>query len=245
MICERCNDLKNILLSARGITKKYNVGTSTLDVLVGIDLDIYRGEILAVIGESGAGKSTLLHILGMLDRPTSGTFELNGEYITDKSDNELATFRNKMIGFVFQFHHLLPEFSALENVMMPALIARKNGSGALERAKMLLAQVGLSDRIKHRPGELSGGELQRVAVARALMNEPAIVLADEPSGNLDHKNSLMLHDLMWNLADKLKYTFVIVTHDMALAGKADRIVQLHDGKIKEIQKQYLNELFSP
>ncbi|MBN1290458.1 MAG: ABC transporter ATP-binding protein [Candidatus Latescibacteria bacterium] len=233
------------MLSARGITKKYNVGTSTLDVLVGIDLDIYRGEILAVIGESGAGKSTLLHILGMLDRPTSGTFELNGEYITDKSDNELATFRNKMIGFVFQFHHLLPEFSALENVMMPALIARKNGSGALERAKMLLAQVGLSDRIKHRPGELSGGELQRVAVARALMNEPAIVLADEPSGNLDHKNSLMLHDLMWNLADKLKYTFVIVTHDMALAGKADRIVQLHDGKIKEIQKQYLNELFSP
>lgn len=230
------------LLTARGITKNYIVGRSVLEVLNGIDLDIVKGDILAVIGESGAGKSTLLHILGMLDRPTSGTFSLNGEIINDKSDSELALFRNRLVGFVFQFHHLLPEFSALENVMMPAIIGRKNGRNSVKRAKLLLEKVGLSERIEHRPGELSGGELQRVAVARALMNEPEIVFADEPSGNLDHRNSLMLHDLMWNLADEHKYTFVIVTHDMSLAGKADRVVQIREGKIEEINKEIINEL---
>jgi len=233
------------ILSARGITKKYKVGVTELEVLNGIDLDIFTGEVLAIIGESGAGKSTLLHILGMLDRPTSGMFTLNGEHINEKSDDDLAAYRNNLVGFVFQFHHLLPEFSALENVMMPAIIGRKKGNGTEKRAKMLLDKVGLSERIEHRPGELSGGELQRVSVARALMNEPKIVFADEPSGNLDHRNSIMLHDLMWNLAVEEKYTFVIVTHDMSLAGNADRVVEIREGKIEGVEKETISEIFIP
>ncbi|MCE5250051.1 ABC transporter ATP-binding protein [bacterium] len=231
------------MIQARAITKHYVVGGSTLDVLTGIDLDIMKGEILAIVGESGAGKSTLLHILGMLDRPNGGTISLNGDDITGKTDSELAAYRNRKVGFVFQFHHLLPEFNALENVLMPALINGKFNTQSVSRAEKLLDHVGLSQRIKHRPGELSGGELQRVAVARALMNEPAIVLADEPSGNLDHRNSEMLHDLLWGLARENGYTFVIVTHDMVLAERADRIVQLDDGIAKEIKKENLNELF--
>ena len=233
------------ILSARDITKKYTIGGSVLEVLSGVDLDIVAGEVLAVIGESGAGKSTLLHILGMLDRPSSGTYTLNGENINEKNDDDLAAIRNSFVGFVFQFHHLLPEFSAFENVMMPAIIGRKKGNGTIKRAKMLLDKVGLSERIGHRPGELSGGELQRVSVARALMNEPKIVFADEPSGNLDHRNSRMLHELMWNLADEEKYTFVIVTHDMSLAGNADRIVEIREGKIEAIAKETISELFNP
>jgi len=231
------------IITALGITKNYIVGNSVLEVLTGIDLDIDRGEILAIVGGSGAGKSTLLHILGMLDRPTSGAISINGDNIVNKTDIELALYRNKMVGFVFQFHHLLPEFNALENVMMPALIDGRNDKNTVKRAGMLLEKVGLSQRSKHRPGELSGGELQRVAVARALMNEPTIVLADEPSGNLDHRNSEMLHDLMWGLAREHKYTFVIVTHDMSLAGRADRVVQILDGTLKELKKTELSELF--
>ena len=231
------------MVKARSITKNYSVGGHTLEVLRGVDLDIAAGEIIAIVGESGAGKSTLLHILGMLDRPTSGTFSLNGKTIDGKTDTELAAFRNKLVGFVFQFHHLLPEFSALENVMMPSIIGRKSRAAALERAEALLDSVGLSERLEHRPGELSGGELQRVAVARALMNEPTIVFADEPSGNLDHNNSLMLHDLLWNLARDNTYTFIIVTHDLSLAERADRVLQLSEGKIHEMNKETIRELF--
>lgn len=233
------------ILSARGITKKYTIGGSVLEVLSGVDLDIVTGEVLAVIGESGAGKSTLLHILGLLDRPSSGTYTLNGENINEKNDDDLAAIRNSFVGFVFQFHHLLPEFSALENVMMPAIIGRKKGNGTIKRAKMLLDKVGLSERIGHRPGELSGGELQRVSVARALMNEPKIVFADEPSGNLDHRNSVKLHELMWNLAGEEKYTFVIVTHDMSLAGNADRVMEIREGKIEKVAKETMSELLNP
>jgi len=230
------------VVTARGITKHYIVGRTVLEVLNGVDFDIQQGEIVAIIGESGAGKSTLLHILGMLDRPTSGTFSLNGEEVVGKTDEDLAALRNRTVGFVFQFHHLLPEFSALENVMMPAIIAGSPHTQSVERAERLLEQVGLAERRRHRPGELSGGELQRVAVARALMNEPAIVYADEPSGNLDHRNSELLHDLLWSLARENNYTFVIVTHDLTLAERADRILLLADGSVRECGKEGLNEL---
>ncbi|MHB9031039.1 MAG: ABC transporter ATP-binding protein [Candidatus Latescibacterota bacterium] len=229
------------ILTARGITKHYRVGDNTLEVLRGVDLDLAEGEILAVVGESGAGKSTLLHILGMLDRPTSGSLILNDEEVVGKSDEILAGYRNCLVGFIFQFHHLLPEFSALENVLMPARISGKNGNEIRDRAAFLLERVGLSERLLHRPGELSGGELQRVAVARALMNEPALVFADEPSGNLDHRNSEVLHELIWNLAREQKCTFVIVTHDLALAEKADRIVQLLDGVTEPIDFKKITE----
>jgi lipoprotein-releasing system ATP-binding protein len=194
-----------------------------------------------VVGESGAGKSTLLHILGMLDRPTSGSLILNNEEVVGKTDENLAGYRNTLVGFIFQFHHLLPEFSAVENVLMPARISGKSGGESRERAMYLLERVGLSKRLQHRPGELSGGELQRVAVARALMNEPALVLADEPSGNLDHRNSEMLHELIWSLAREQKCTFVIVTHDLLLAEKADRIVQLHDGIAETVDFKKITE----
>lgn len=229
------------ILAARGITKHYMMGGSALEVLRGVDLELAKGEILAVVGESGAGKSTLLHILGMLDRPTSGSLMLNGEEIVGKSDSELAEYRNRTVGFIFQFHHLLPEFNALENVMMPSRIAGKNGDETRKRAEYLIARVGLSERISHRPGELSGGELQRVAVARALMNEPSLVLADEPSGNLDHRNSLLLHDLILNLAREDHCTFVIVTHDLSLAGKASRTVLLRDGVTEETDVKEMSE----
>jgi len=233
--------LARTILSARGITKHYTVGGSTLKVLKGVDLDLAEGEILAIIGESGAGKSTLLHILGMLDRPTSGSLMLNGEEAVGKSDIDLAGYRNSLVGFIFQFHHLLPEFTALENVLMPARIAGRNGNETRSRAESLLGRVGLSSRLKHRPGELSGGELQRVAVARALMNEPSLVLADEPSGNLDRRNSQVLHELIWNLAREHNCTFVIVTHDLALAERADRIVLLNDGITEPVDFKEISE----
>jgi len=217
------------------------VGETTLEVLRGVELDLTEGEILAVVGESGAGKSTLLHILGMLDRPTSGSLVLNRQEVVGKSDAELAGIRNGFVGFIFQFHHLLPEFTALENVLMPARIAGKNGSATRERAEYLLSRVGLSERLLHRPSELSGGELQRVAVARALMNEPSLVLADEPSGNLDHRNSEILHDLIWTLAREQKCTFVVVTHDIMLAERADRVVELRDGVIGAISGANIRE----
>ena len=235
--------MSKIVLRAKNITKNYYVGNHVLEVLKRVNLDLIKGQIIAVVGESGAGKSTLLHILGMLDRPTSGCLTLNGEDLSEKSDTELASFRNHQVGFIFQFHHLLPEFNAFENVMMPALIAGRNTEASTQRAKYLIERVGLSNILNHRPGELSGGELQRVAVARALMNEPAIVFADEPSGNLDHRNSEMLHDLIWNLARENNYTFVVVTHDMSLAKKTDRVMHLGEGIIEEINLEKLSEQF--
>lgn len=235
--------MSSIILTANDIRKNYTVGTSVLEVLQGVNLSLAEGEILAIVGESGAGKSTLLHILGMLDRPTSGSLSLNGENLIGKNDAELAVYRNRFLGFIFQFHHLLPEFNALENVMMPAFISGNRNSETRKRAEELLTRVGLGGRFNHRPGELSGGELQRVAVARALMNRPAIILADEPSGNLDHRNSEMLHALIWELAREHRCTFVVVTHDLGLARSADRTVQLTDGLLEDITDKKNTEHF--
>ena len=217
------------------------MGKSTLEVLKGVDLDLAEGMILAIVGESGAGKSTLLHILGMLDRPTSGNLLLNGEELIEKTDIELAIYRNRFVSFIFQFHHLLPEFNALENVAMPAIISGRSMKESRDRAVFLLEQVGLARRINHRPNELSGGELQRVAVARALMNKPSIIYADEPSGNLDKRNSEMLHDLIWNLAQGSKCAFVVVTHNMKLAKRADKVMKLQDGVLEKIDIENYSE----
>ena len=228
------NAVKKAILVTRNLSKSYPVAGGQLEVLKDIDLTVFAGEIVAIVGPSGVGKSTLLHILGALDRPTVGEVEIEGAIISRFDDRRLAQFRNQTVGFVFQFHHLLPEFTALENVLMPALIARRNGSEAVDRAKQLLHDVGLESRASHRPGELSGGEQQRVAVARALMNAPRIVLADEPSGNLDRRSSESLHQLLWDLSRRDSRAFVIVTHNLALAQKADRVVELFDGRIKKI-----------
>jgi lipoprotein-releasing system ATP-binding protein len=220
------------LVKTEGLTKSFWIGKHELKVLKGIDLGIRKGEIIAIMGPSGAGKSTLLHLLGALDRPTSGTITFNDHILTKESDLELAKIRNLEIGFVFQFHHLLPEFTALENVLIPALISGKTPEEATPKAMELLHRVGLSERVKHQPGELSGGEQQRLAVARALMNDPKLLLADEPSGNLDKASSQALHELLWSLSRERGQTTVVVTHNETLAGKADRIVEIEDGKIK-------------
>ncbi|MBN2102534.1 ABC transporter ATP-binding protein [bacterium] len=213
--------------------KEYQVNRAQiLRVLKNIEISVHEGEILAIVGHSGAGKSTLLHILGTLDRPTQGHVFLYKTDIFKMTDIQLAHFRNQHIGFVFQFHHLLPEFTAIENVAMPGLILRKSEDEAMARANLLLQQVGLDKRLYHRPRELSGGEQQRVAFARALMNDPKIILADEPSGNLDLKNSEALHQLMWELVRRTGKTFVVVTHNHELADKADRVIELMDGQIK-------------
>ncbi len=227
---------KQPILVTRNLVKNYPTAGGTLEVLSGIDLVIYAGEIVAIVGPSGVGKSTLLHILGALDRPTAGEVEIDGAAVSSLDDRALAQFRNRTVGFVFQFHHLLPEFTALENVMMPALIAQRNGSEVIARAKQLLADVGLAARASHRPGELSGGEQQRVAVARALMNGPRMVLADEPSGNLDRHSSESLHQLLWDLSRRDTRAFIIVTHNLELAQKADRVIELFDGRIKKIHQ---------
>ena len=203
-----------------------------LCVLRGITLTIAKGEIIAIVGASGAGKSTLLHIIGTLDRPTSGSVHYEGVDIFGLNDEDLAHFRNERIGFVFQFHHLLPEFTALENVAMPALIGGKKLSQVRTQALDLLREVGLEERADQKPPKLSGGEQQRVAVARALMNSPKVILADEPSGNLDSANAEKLHRLIWDLSRKLAQTFVVVTHNESLAKKADRIVRIADGVIQ-------------
>lgn len=207
------------------------VRRQALEVLKGITIDIAAGETIAVIGPSGAGKSTLLHILGGLDRPEEGEVYYGNEEIFSFSDDRLARFRSREIGFIFQFHHLLPEFNALENVLMPGLILGKSFSQSERRAEELLDLVGLSERLSHFPSELSGGEQQRVAVARALLNDPQILFADEPSGNLDRSGGEQLHDLLWKLNEEIGITLFIVTHNMELAGKADRIIRLIDGKI--------------
>ncbi len=221
------------IISVRDIHKTFVTGESgTLEVLKGASLTIHKGEVAAIVGASGSGKSTLLHIMGALDTPSEGTVSIGGQELFQLDDAALAKFRNAHIGFVFQFHHLLPEFSALENAAMPALIAGTPYNSAIRKAEELLDQVRVSQRMHAKPSQLSGGEQQRVAVARALMNGPAVVLADEPSGNLDEENAAMLHDLLWNLARERQQTFVIVTHDAALAKNADSVYMLHDGCIQ-------------
>ncbi|MCE2935542.1 MAG: ABC transporter ATP-binding protein [Cyclobacteriaceae bacterium] len=215
------------MLKAQGIRKAYN----QLVVLKDIHLEVAKGEIISIVGASGAGKSTLLHILGTLDAPDAGQVWLDGEEIQKKSATTLARFRNQRIGFIFQFHNLLAEFSALENVMIPGLIGGTSRSQAEKRASDLLVRLGLGHRLHHKPSELSGGEQQRSAVARALVNGPAVVFADEPSGNLDSQNARDLHQLFFDLRKEFGYTFVIVTHNTELADMADRKLEIKDGKI--------------
>jgi len=216
------------MIKAENITKTYG----KLQVLKGVNMQVEKGEIVSITGSSGAGKSTLLHIMGTLDKADGGNIIIDGKSVMELKDKELAAFRNKHIGFVFQFHHLLPEFSALENVCIPAFISGTYKSEAEKKAKELLDYLGLSDRIQHKPSEMSGGEQQRVAIARALINQPSIVFADEPSGNLDAKNSAELHDLFFDLRKHFNQTFVIVTHDPILADKADRKIVIRDGVIE-------------
>ena len=215
------------MLEARGIHKSYG----KLHILKGVDLDVNKGEIITIVGASGAGKSTLLHIIGTLDQQDQGTVRLNNVEVGSLSSKKLSAFRNEHIGFIFQFHHLLPEFTALENICIPAFIANKGKKQTEHRAYELLDLLGLKDRAHHKPNELSGGEQQRVSVARALINNPSIILADEPSGNLDSNNAESLHHLFADLRDRLQQTFVIVTHNENLANMANRKIFMKDGQI--------------
>lgn len=217
------------MIDIKGITKSFG----SLQVLKGIDLHIERGEVVSIVGPSGAGKTTLLQIIGTLDHPDSGSIVVNGINVGNLSTNKLSDFRNNHLGFVFQFHQLLPEFTAMENIMIPAFIGGKKTGEAHLRAEELLDFMGLADRSTHKPNELSGGEKQRVAVARALMNNPAVILADEPSGSLDSKNKDELHKLFFELRDRFGQTFVIVTHDESLASLTDHTIYLRDGQIIE------------
>jgi lipoprotein-releasing system ATP-binding protein len=223
-----------MLIHVEDVHKHYIQPKTTIDVLRGVELDIAAGEMVAIVGPSGAGKSTLLHLLGGLDRPTRGSIVCCGAQLGHLSDRALADFRNSRIGFVFQFHHLLPEFSALENAMMPAFIQRRARRIVQQEAQQLLSSVGLGDRLHHRPGELSGGEQQRVAVARALINKPDVVLADEPTGNLDRATGQAVQKLLRQLNEELGQTFVIVTHDREFAAHMDRAISLVDGKVSAV-----------
>jgi len=218
------------MIRAENIHKAYG----TLEVLKGISLEIQKGEIVSIVGASGAGKSTLLHILGTLDKADRGNVSINDQEIASMQEKRLSAFRNREIGFVFQFHHLLPEFTALENVCIPAYIAGDSKKTAFNKARQLLEFLGLADRMEHKPSALSGGEQQRVAVARALVNKPAVILADEPSGNLDSGSSIELHELFFSLRDEFKQTFVIVTHNRELAEMADRQLRIKDGIINNL-----------
>lgn len=218
------------MIQTHGITKSFG----SLQVLKGIDLEIGKSEVVAIVGPSGAGKTTLLQILGTLDTPDAGQLIINGTDTRQLNDKEQAAFRNRNIGFVFQFHQLLPEFTALENVMIPALIAKEKAAVAEKRAKEMLDFLRLTDRMSHKPAELSGGEKQRVAVARALINNPVVILADEPSGSLDTKNKEELHALFFELRDQMQQTFVIVTHDEQLAANTDRVIHLKDGIVIDV-----------
>ncbi len=215
------------MIRLEGITKSFG----SLQVLKGIDLQIEKGEVVSIVGPSGAGKTTLLQIMGTLDTPDAGHVLIGGTDVLALKEKQLSAFRNQHIGFVFQFHQLLPEFTAIENVMIPAFIAGRSRTDAFDAAKELLAMMGLSDRAEHKPNELSGGEKQRVAVARALINHPDVILADEPSGSLDSKNKAELHQLFFDLRDRLGQTFVIVTHDEGLASLTDRTIHMKDGVI--------------
>jgi lipoprotein-releasing system ATP-binding protein len=226
--------MSELPVEAIAVRKRFTLGDgSELEVLQGVDLRVSRGEAVSIVGSSGAGKSTLLHLLGALDRPTGGAIRLGGVDLTGLGPDEIATVRNRFVGFVFQFHHLLREFSALENVMMPRLIAGVSRAEAAGRAHRLLDAVGLSKREGHKPWQLSGGEQQRVAVARALANEPSVLLADEPSGNLDARTSEGLHDLLFELREQWDLSMVVVTHNRELASRADRTLHLEDGRLVE------------
>ena len=220
------------MIDIKGIKKSFG----SLEVLKGIDLHIDKGEVVSIVGPSGAGKTTLLQIIGTLDRPDTGTITIDGIDVSKLSSKKLSDFRNQHIGFVFQFHQLLPEFTAIENIMIPAYIAGVSHREARQRAEELLEFMGLSDRASHKPNELSGGEKQRVAVARALMNHPAVILADEPSGSLDSKNKEELHQLFFDLRDKFGQTFVIVTHDEQLASITDRTIHMRDGQLETLEE---------
>ena len=227
------------LLRAENLHKSYHDGERELRVLMGADLTVHRGEAVAVIGMSGSGKSTLLHLLGGLDRPDKGALAFEGESLLAGPASRLDHFRNRQVGYVFQFHHLLPEFTALENVMMPALIAGEKRSATESRALELLTRLGLADRLKHRPSRLSGGEQQRVALARALVNEPSLLLADEPTGNLDLKTGEQVIALMWELTATAGRGMIIVTHEPLIAARADRILRLHEGRLKPVKTSEL------
>ncbi len=222
----------NSYIQAEGVNKSFKIGSKVLHVLKDLDLQIEARDMISIVGASGAGKSTLLHLLGALDRPSLGKVYYDGVDIFRLRDAELSNFRNKHIGFVFQFHHLLPEFSALENVMMPLLIRRTPGAVAREKASMALQEVGLEARLSHKPGELSGGEQQRVAIARAIIHEPTVIFADEPTGNLDTKTGEKISDLLLRLNQETGVIIVLVTHNEKLAQTADKIIHMSDGEIK-------------
>jgi lipoprotein-releasing system ATP-binding protein len=228
------NDAQAPVIHAEALGKTYAEGKMRTPVFDGLDLSVAAGETVAIVGASGAGKSTLLHLLGGLDTPTAGEVYVSGQRMSALSDGARGQLRNRALGFVYQFHHLLPEFTALENVMMPVMLGGADVAAASQRAKALLQQVGLGHRIEHKPGELSGGERQRCAVARALVNQPACVLGDEPTGNLDEKTAATVFELMLDLNRAQKTSLVLVTHDRRLARRLDRVLELHQGKLREL-----------